>query len=368
MIRKRKSNNAIIIIGNGFDLAHELKTSYNDFSNYFIENRIIKELQEILTTRNNKHTLFKQEFLNKFVRNQVYRLESYTDFIPYYLLRNEQSKLLEYFKENTDIIRYVISNKFLGKLYANNYLNWFDIENAYFKELIELKNKIADKKSLFEKDSLIELNNDFQLIKNELSDYLKTIKPIENPEIKKFLNNLLSQNQNKKFYIINFNYTNTIEKYLVKFDNSSNLSLNYIHGNLSNDNIIFGYGNDQNSDYQEIKNIEIDEFLKFFKTFEYLKNNNYSEIYQKSIDNFTDYEVYILGHSLGLSDKTLLEEILDTDKCKKIHLYKRTDLKDKKNELEEMFNKLLFAASRVIGNEKDLRKKINNYGNSSFFP
>jgi hypothetical protein len=31
-----KSKNLIVIIGNGFDLAHNLKTSYNDFANYYI--------------------------------------------------------------------------------------------------------------------------------------------------------------------------------------------------------------------------------------------------------------------------------------------------------------------------------------------
>ncbi|SDY13732.1 Bacteriophage abortive infection AbiH [Lutibacter oricola] len=368
MKRKRKSNNAIIIIGNGFDLAHNLKTSYNDFSNYFIENRIIKELQEILTTRNDKHNLFDHDFLKKFTRNQIYKLESYTDFIPYHLLRNEPDKLLKYFNENTDIIQYVISNKFLGKLYANNYLNWFDIENAYFKELVILKNNFLDKKKSFDINHLIKLNDDFKLIKSELKDYLKTIKTSENQQIEKFLSSIISTNQNEKFYIINFNYTNTIEKYLTYYENLKNVNLNYIHGSLISENIIFGYGNDQNSDYQEIKNFEIDEFLEYFKTFEYLKNNNYSEVYEKSIDNFTNYDVYVLGHSLGLSDKTLLEEIFDTDKCKRIHLFKRRDLEDNKDELEKMFNKLLFAASRIIGNEKDLRKKINNYENSSFFP
>ena len=34
-----------------------------------------------------------------------------------------------------------------------------------------------------------------------------------------------------------------------------------------------------------------------------------------------------LGHSLGLTDKALLSEILNSEKCKKIRFFKRTDIK-----------------------------------------
>ena len=32
--------NRLVIIGNGFDLAHGLKTSYGDFINYYINNMV----------------------------------------------------------------------------------------------------------------------------------------------------------------------------------------------------------------------------------------------------------------------------------------------------------------------------------------
>ncbi|MCD8412972.1 AbiH family protein [Tenacibaculum finnmarkense] len=59
-----KSKNLIVIIGNGFDLAHGLKTSYNDFANYYL-NEII--LTKVFDFENNKQFLNKKllHYLNK---------------------------------------------------------------------------------------------------------------------------------------------------------------------------------------------------------------------------------------------------------------------------------------------------------------
>ena len=104
--------------------------------------------------------------------------------------------------------------------------------------------------------------------------------------------------------------------------------------------IVFGYGNDQNNDYQEIKNLRVDQFLRYFKTFDYLNNSNYDKVYSEAVDKFPSYEVYVLGHSLGLTDKTLLSEILNSDKCKSIHFFKRTDLKDHPSLIQSNYREL----------------------------
>ncbi len=140
---ERKSENSILIIGNGFDLAHQLKTSYNDFANYFIENRIVPELLESHKTKNYQNSFLKKRFLKPFIKNRVVtHLDNYRDFISYYTMRNEIEKLTDYLTKNKNIIKAIISNNFLGKLYSNGYLNWFDIENAYFKELVTFKNHL----------------------------------------------------------------------------------------------------------------------------------------------------------------------------------------------------------------------------------
>lgn len=372
---KYKSNNIVIIIGNGFDLAHDLKTSYNDFSNWFI----LKIEKEILTLQIDNSIL--NRTFSDFIRKNNIRpdrpgqiLNAIHHFLGIVFFSNETiNKTLQ---NNKSIIYKLINNRFLGRLYANKYKNWFDIENAYFQELITIKNNYQDnpdKASVLNK--LRRLNRELVEIKEYLKEYLDTLNITKNTKINNFSDKLFL-NKNIDFYIniINFNYTDTIEYYFSNFTdgitNIKNVNINYIHGNLKNDNIIFGYGNDQHKEYQEIKNLEIDTFLENFKTFRYLDNNNYSKIYDDLLDNnnVDDYIVFVLGHSLGSTDKTLLEEIFNNEKCKQIHLFKRKDLKDNDEKLKKSFDDLVFSASRILTHEKGLRKKILNYEDSMYFP
>lgn len=390
-----KSSNIILIIGNGFDLAHGLKTSYNDFANWFIT-KIETEIVTYLTTRDDTD-FFNEEFLKYFTssrysheifqKNEIKRAVS-SYFEDY---SNSQNKnLYTILSSHNYAIKNIISNEFLGKLYANQYTNWFDIENAYFQELIRIKGSskiVKGRTRLIKIKHLNKLNKELIEVKNYLKEYLKTIKIKKYEEINIFFKKVFDLKKRKMHnnhaynpFVINFNYTNTIETYFKDYMNTyipldgyytfKGFNINYIHGNLKQDNIIFGYGNDQHKEYQNIKDLEINEFLENFKTFEYLKNNNYSRIYNDILDNnsIDDYIVFVLGHSLGATDKTLLEEIFNNEKCKQIHLFKRRDLENDEEKLKKSFNDLVFSASRILTNEKDLRKKILNYENSEFFP
>ena len=144
--------------------------------------------------------------------------------------------------------------------------------------------------------------------------------------------------------------------------------LNYIHGSLADDDIIFGYGNDKNSDYEEIKELEIDEFLTYFKTFEYQRDSNYNQIYESALESFNVYQILVLGHSLGTTDKTLLAELFNSDRCNRVHLFKRKDLEGDPEKVSQEFIKRNHAASRIFVNEEKLRRKLTNFKDSSFFP
>ncbi len=253
-----------------------------------------------------------------------------------------------------------------------SYLNWFDIENSYFQELVKIKERAI--KNWEYQEKLDKLHSDFNEIKDYLSEYLRTINIKHTDEVNRFFNaNHMFNGVDYNMFIINFNYTKTIEEYFEEQDKTSIFSkiikIYYIHNTLKEGNIIFGYGNDQNRDYEEIKNLENNKFLENFKTFQYLKDDKYMKLYADILDNesIKDYVVFVLGHSMGTTDKTLLEEIFNSPKCKKIHLFKRSDLEEEE-EVKKSFNELVFAASRIISNEKDLRKKILNYKESDYFP
>lgn len=357
-----KSKNLILIIGNGFDLAHKYKTSYNDFANHIIENILAPTLINSNIPDYNG-SLITEDFIRQLNNNMAYNQYGNTiQRIHFYQIKKDNSGMANTLKENPSDIKHIITNEFLGKLFNNQYTNWFDIENAYFTELISIEEKTV--RQVPKEEQIKTLNANLIEIKKILFEYLKSIRTVDDRFIKKFFNSR-EFNSLENVYIINFNYTITIENY---FDQNEKIKINYIHGDIESENIIFGYGNDQHPKYNQLKESEIDEYLRFFKTFEYLNNKQYSEIYNQALERFNDYDVSIIGHSLGQTDKTLLKEILDNVKCQRIHLYKRKDLNQDLINLKEEFNKLIFSISRIIDNERDLRVKVLNFEDSNYFP
>lgn len=359
--------NIIVLVGNGFDLAHGFKTKFSDFADDYIDNRIIPELEDVIINRNGSNNFFKKNFVSSMVKkNSSYSYENIEDALWIYINNKKHEELKDYLNKDFKVLKLILQNSFLGKLYSDTDKNWFDIENTYFKELIKIKDIALKNTSTFDSRQLQILNKEFYEIKIEVLNYLKTIKTETDGYILQFFVHHFRNVKN--VYFVNFNYTNTLKLYtdLVQFQ--GNMTLNHIHGDLESGNIVFGYGNDQNDDYQEIKNLEIDEFLRYFKTFDYLNNINYDNVNDKAIDKFPSYDVYILGHSLGLTDKTLLSEILNKDKCRSIHFFKRSDLKEDPSIVKSIYRELTYSASRILTNERELRKKIVNFESSISFP
>ncbi len=186
-------------------------------------------------------------------------------------------------------------------------------------------------------ESIESLNDCFELLKIKLIEYLKTIdcKKI-NYGIQNLLNlNSLSNKEIKEprtFLIINFNYTNTIEKYLNFEWPEDGIGLKYellhIHGKVSEEKkypIIFGYGDETDKYFSLLEELDNHQFVKYFKSDGYGLSPNY-RIVSKFIDT-TEYEVHVLGHSCGSSDRVLLKAIFDNPRCMEIKIFhhKRED-------------------------------------------
>ncbi|MBK6364090.1 MAG: hypothetical protein IPF52_11590 [Saprospiraceae bacterium] len=54
------------------------------------------------------------------------------------------------------------------------------------------------------------------------------------------------------------------------------------------------------------------------KSFDYFKTDNYSKLLAFLESEF---DVYIMGHSCGLSDRTLLSTIFEHENCRKIKIF-----------------------------------------------
>ncbi|MBE7645867.1 AbiH family protein [Tenacibaculum finnmarkense] len=376
---KEKSRNLIVIIGNGFDLAHGLKTSYNDFANYYL-NEVI--LTKIFDFENNKQFLNKELliYLNQNIMTFSDLLTESTDDkflnnLAYLIQQNETNKVSPFLNSNNEYVKLLISNELLGKLYSNSFENWFDIEQAYYDELLNIfHDKYNDEDQPLFVERIDALNLDFQEIKEALKKYLKDkIKPTRNTSVSNSFENHFIDRKNVSF--INFNYTNTIERYTNSSLGRNNI---HIHNSLSED-IIFGYGDDTDEMYQKMKARKNNSFLKYFKTFDYLKSKNYRKVLNQLATFKDGYDVLVIGHSLGGTDKTILKTILDDDSCENIELLKRSDfdtderyeelnLVEKEQLKADNLFELYANLARIFDSEASLREKVIPFEWSINFP
>ena len=327
--------NKLVLIGNGFDLAHGLKTRYNDFIFWYFNNA----LRNLVEKGEYSDLLFEISFSRGFISGITDRATSITLFKKFLV---KEKDYLD-FRFKCPLFE-ILFNKTIK-------LNWVDIEYEYYSYLKKLYLRLENKNfrnSTNIEDRVKKLNYDFEYIKLKLQEYLNTVessKKIQIPDIIEHFRNHFSSVPNTQTFImfLNFNYTSTIEKYLQELKHKQYV-VNYIHGKLNDETnpIIFGYGDEIDSYYQKIENVNNNEYLKNFKSFGYLLTTNYQD-FSGFLDN-DSFEVYILGHSCGLSDRTMLNKIVEHKNCKiiKIFYYERNntenDYIEKTHELSRHFS------------------------------
>ena len=148
--------NRIILIGNGFDLAHGLPTSYGNFIDWYWE-QWKKRLQENTNTYDDKLL----SFHNEVGRNIVFEINSYLEY-----LKGRQIRL--YLMEENSRFS-VEACPLLEEICTSiETKGWVDIENIYYNLLVKCSN-----------DNNVEglqfLNIQFARLQELLCEYLTSI-------------------------------------------------------------------------------------------------------------------------------------------------------------------------------------------------
>lgn len=387
--------NRIILIGNGFDLAHGLRTSYRDFIDYYWEywgkrlqsGYLGNDLTDNLCSISQKGELYPWNWLFPKMNLQQQKNISPKDAIE--MAKNSPDKIAIKKRPFFEHIDKAVETK-----------SWVDIENEFYLWL----------KKIFKKDDCeygnpVPLNEELDLIKEKLVEYLKFIEEQTKPqlvkncirnviyepfsakdisnggnskfkeflsermkfmssnlenEIMKFLNkyeySYLGKHEDIEKYntqiinqkafpglsepldyskhirnvyagnelvpdpyllpdqimFLNFNYTCTADLYIPE---DSEFRVNHIHGELGNDKnpIIFGYGDELDEDYKEISKLNDNDYLKNIKSIRYLETDNYRKLL--SFIDSAPFQIYIMGHSCGNSDRTLLNTLFEHKNC-----------------------------------------------------
>jgi hypothetical protein len=366
--------NRVILIGNGFDLANGLKTSYNDFIDNFWNNKT-DILKKIIRNRTigviQDNLLVKTPSGYKYNDNDIYAdIVDFGYYFPVDAITQGSSGFDEYYfvisqfriKENDNNLHF--NNLFLERITAEKQLKyWVDIEEEYYSALVECQKTNGDIKKL---------NDDFSSIRIALQTYLSeqntteiTIKTTyQNYFYSNFSNEdfiqLLSTDEVSNVLFLNFNYTSTVARYTIP---AYNTKLINIHGELQNakNPIIFGYGDEIDDNYKLIENMKNNDYLKYIKAFNYSRNNNYRDML--TFINADEYQIYIMGLSCGTSDRTLLNTLFEHKNCKSIKIFYHKKDKENDNYLDIYMN-----ISRNFTNKQKMRELIVSKENSLPLP
>lgn len=375
--------NRLVIIGNGFDLAHGLKTSYMDFIDWYWDQRVLSFV--------NNPTRVSEDCLCRITIKEDSELSSWSHFI--YINSNFKdiygnrkysgSEIIKEIRDTPKDFTFECCPLFSSMLDSIDTKGWVDIENDYYRCL---------KKAMF--DPLCgytfgEINRQLAFLQNKLVEYLRTQKTenikkelldaianvwdirdisfegkkkaIDSVDIPRYKieSNLYNEEDRKKMYpskimLLNFNYTDTAAQY-----DLPNLTHNYIHGELSKEKeIIFGYGDELDKDYKELLDMNDNELLKYAKNVKYLETSHYRKML--NFINAGPFLVFIMGHSCGNSDRTLLNTVFEHENCVSIKpfYYKKSDETDNYLELVQNisrnFTDMKLFRDRVVNKEQCL--------------
>lgn len=420
--------NRIIIIGNGFDLAHNLKTGYKDFINAYwdsVTNRIFPQYWRCLkeTWGGENHP---RSYEDGFMKLEIKHDETENIIENAHTQDNNSfAKLCQLIyeynssKKAGETVCIIFKNKFLGHISSQySLLNWVDIENEYY---CELKKLLLEEDLKKRSESVCNLNKEFEAVKNLLEKYLGRITEDTNIEKQQsiqdafssfieideiatykqteFVNSIFSdmarindwdfkndqersheydicntEDEKRMFFIqkniekdyfkknylnpntliLNFNYTKTAEKLYA--DNNGHEIIN-IHGELNNKSnpIVFGYGDELDDDYKRIEKLQNNDFLENIKSIKYHKTANYRNLLK--FIALGPYQAFVMGHSCGNSDRTLLNTLFEHTNCISIKVFYHQIKKgsNSNEQCSDNYIDLIKNISRNFNNKPNMR-------------
>lgn len=397
--------NKLVLIGNGFDLAHKLPTSYQDFINWYWEGRF-----EGL--RNTFSSVSKKDLCELSVQIS----QTWYNFFEQGFPVVDEYKGVELFFElcQSGICRATMTPLFERVHKSLETKGWVDIENDYYellkkyvlegahesqidnlnKELhglqellviylksIEISDRIVNsgvRQKIYDvfKTSDISLGGQEALKQHieagfkreekewqwlsqryektglssyKVEDYRKKYE--ENPNILEEEEPPMELMLPNHIMLLNFNYTHTADFYCKEGDI---FTVNQIHGDLKKPkSVIFGYGDELDNNYKTIVDKNENKFLGNIKSIKYLESDNYRKLL--SFIESEPYQVLIMGHSCGNSDRTLLNTIFEHKNCVSIKPYFH-----KMSEEENNYIELVQNISRNFTDMKLMRDRVVN--------
>lgn len=351
----------ILVLGNGFDLEHELPTKYSDFLMFvtrflelFQEKEIVCKSQfdsYLLNLCNNQE--------RKELKLELFELVHNNIWITYFLEKQQELGVnwIDFEKEISNMIQvmeYVIS-------YIKN-------ERDKDKQQIKIPHYVCDnmkrlmpsmeeyisniEQVLNQKEMLLEdLNKMIRSLEIYLSDYVAKLEiEVYNPDIFKLAPD----------YVLNFNYTSTYRNLYAKNDDL--IGYDYVHGEanfhntMSTCNMVLGI-DEYLQEEEKDKNVEFIAFKKYYQRIKKKTGSLHRDWMDEMKSNWNaKHRVTIFGHSLDITDQDILHDLIVNDNVLvTIYYYS-----------EEAFGSQIANLVQIIGQEALIRRVHGKNANIIF--
>ena len=388
-IRGRK----ILLIGNGFDLAHGLPTSYSYFLDFCDKVEKKFNFQSGINEKGYKTNELNDWNIDDSIKSKLYEWDKNTN--------NNLNKLFieiyDNIKDNIWINYFLNIRYTLGK-------NWIDFESEIsniiqafecirdnierreriqqgegskviklevVKGFVNISTEIEGLKELDLEDMYTNLKLFDVYIKKMTVDLDKLIRALE-IYISEFINKIevLQKNDDIKDInpdcVLSFNYSNTYERI---YGQSNKVEYDYIHGkadktnNVNTCNLVLGI-DEYLEECDRDNKLEFLPFKKFYQRIFKSTDSSYMEWVDEIRQNSNyPYELYIFGHSLDKTDKDVLELLICNDNVQtKIYYHRKSN--DDKKELGKLIRNLV----RVIGSKELIRRTGGSHKTIEFIP
>ena len=367
----------IIIVGNGFDLAHDLKTNYTDFLQY------IKDYQDNPDICDSKEFGTEIDIILK-------EKNIWLDFFQYLLQKSEKKEstwidfethlynILMFFIDKENYVGgstndYFILN-FKQMLNNNNlYVQFFKLITIKYSNLYIIDDHSLDKYIVCKEnvDKILELlYKELISFANLLNSYYSIIINSNSNSLDKYYFNvmLIEQPLEGSFtpvLVFNFNYTNTFYKFYNDQCQHISFYYGYIHGKADFEpmtdilkiqttpiNIVLG-----TQKFKKLNNFDEQRrrLITKFEKFSQLHAYGDIDLYQKtilslllSLENGQKNKIYVIGHSLEESDHTMLKKIFIADPKAEIVIFFHS---------EDAQHRYIYNIRKILG-EQDVNNRV----------
>lgn len=301
----------ILVIGNGFDLAHGLPTSYVDFLN------IIHKIKTHYSHSSTKEIVSQFESIDSLCYREFEEIIKSNILIAYFLsiyeerFKEGKKGWIDFEHEISVLVKalYDLKHDLTKREYnhqdimlSRNKLDFFIHESTPRFSLIDIQS--IDLLSEVLQQSLSRLIRALEIYLTMIIPQ-KTVFPIEH--IKN-----LSVN-----YLLSFNYTDTFERYYNK-----GVECCYIHGKaqlkhgIEECNLVLGIDEFLPEGIRDNNN-EFEWFKKFYQRIFKHTDSNYLDWIEEIEPVLYGYNnIYIYGHSLDVTDKDVLSKLILAERVK----------------------------------------------------